>query len=87
MVSISMYERCISSYPHVLFFAVLVLCRVFHISYAYAAGYIANTVANYGLKLFFRGMMGSAGNRPTPYHPENPFVIGGMNLAIGRADA
>ena len=87
MVSISMYERCISSYPHVLFFAVLVLCRVFHISYAYAAGYIANTVANYGLKLFFRGMMGSAGNRPTPYHPENPFVIGGMNSAIGRADA
>lgn len=85
---VSTYEKCISSYPHIMFFAVLILCRVFRIPYVYAAGYIANIVANYGLKLGFREIIGSAGNRPVPYHSANPFVIGGIiTSSVSRANA
>ena len=83
-----MYEKCISSYPYIMFFALVILCRMYHVSYVYAAGYIVNTVTNYGLKLFFRDMMGSAGNRPTPYHPATPFVVGGiLTSSVSRANA
>ena len=61
---------------------------MYHVSYVYAAGYIVNTVTNYGLKLFFRDMMGSAGNRPIPYHPATPFVVGGiLTSSVSRANA
>ena len=83
---ISKYEKYISSYPHIMFIALIVLCHMSHISYVYAAGYIVNIIVNYGLKLFFRSMIGSAGNRPIHYHPTNPFVIG-MTSAIGHANA
>lgn len=84
---ISTYEKCISSYPHIIFIALIVLCHMNHISYVYAAGYIVNIIVNYGLKLFFRPIIGSAGNRPIPYHPRNPFVIGGLTSVIGHANA
>jgi membrane-associated phospholipid phosphatase len=68
---VSMHERCVSSYPQLLFFALIILCRVYHVSYAYAFfGYIGNTIANGALKQGFRRVIGDAGNRPVPYHPK-----------------
>jgi membrane-associated phospholipid phosphatase len=67
-----------------MFIALIVLCNMYHISYVYAAGYIVNSIVNYGLKMLFRQMIGSAGNRPIPYHPN---AIGSMTYVIGRADA
>ena len=82
---ISIYEPYISSYPSILFVVLIVLCHVYHISYMYAGGYLINFIANYGLKLFFRYMIGSAGNRPMPYHPANPFKV--LTPSVGKADA
>lgn len=86
---ISNYEKYISSYPHIMFIALIVLCHMNHISYVYVIGYIVNIIANYGLKLGFRSMIGSAGNRPIPYHPTNSFVIRGIGMTsvIGCANA
>jgi membrane-associated phospholipid phosphatase len=84
---ISNYEKYISSYPHIMFIALIVLCHMNHISYVYAAGYVVNILVNYGLKLGFREIIGSTGNRPVPYHPANQFVIRGMTSVIGRANA
>jgi membrane-associated phospholipid phosphatase len=75
-------EKIISSYPQVLFVALIVLCRVYRVSYLYVVGFGANFVANCGLKLFFRRVMGSAGNRPVPYETHNalvPFTIRSAN--------
>lgn len=66
-----MYEKYISAYPMGVFIALLVLCRVYRVSYLYVLGFGANLVANCGLKLFFRRVMGSAGNRPVPYETQN----------------
>ena len=66
-----MHEKCISSYPLGLFIAMIVLCKVYRVSYLYVLGFGANLVANCGLKLFFRRVMGSAGNRPVPYETHN----------------
>jgi len=85
---ISNYEKYISSYPHIMFIALIVLCHMNHISYVYVIGYIVNIIANYGLKLGFRSMIGSAGNRPIPYHPAPPFVVGGIiTSSVSRANA
>lgn len=67
-------EKCISSYPLLLFFALIILCRAYHVSYAYAfLGYIGNSVVTGGLKQLFRHTIGDAGNRPVPHHPANFF--------------
>jgi len=86
-----LYEKCISSYPLVLFIALVVLCNVFRVSYLYAAGFGVNLLVNCGLKLFFRRAMGSAGNRPVPYETHNaiqtavcsavPFLDGAIRSA------
>lgn len=65
------YENYVSSYPQVLFIAVIILCKVYRISYVYVLGFIADLVANCGLKLFFHSVIGSAGNRPVPYETKN----------------
>jgi membrane-associated phospholipid phosphatase len=66
-----MYERWISSYPQLLFFALVILCRVYHVSYAYAfLGYIGNSIVNSVLKQGFRHVIGDVGNRPVPHHPK-----------------
>jgi len=70
----SIYEKCISSYPQMLFIALLILCHVYKISYAYAFGYLVNVPINLGLKLLFRAIIGDAGNRPIPYHAINTFA-------------
>ena len=68
------YEKCISSYPQILFFTLLILCHVYHVSYAYALiGYIGNSIVNGVLKQGFRHAIGDAGRRPVPYHPTNAF--------------
>ena len=68
------YKNCISSYPIVFFFVLIILCYVYHVSYAYAFfGYIGNSIFNLGLKQMFRHVIGDAGNRPVPYIPSNPF--------------
>jgi membrane-associated phospholipid phosphatase len=70
----SMHERWVSSYPQLLFFALVILCRVTNVSYAYAfLGYIGNSVVNGGLKQVFRHMIGDAGNRPVPHSPSTVF--------------
>jgi membrane-associated phospholipid phosphatase len=69
----STYEKCISSYPQMLFIALLILCHVYKISYAYAFGYLVNVPINLGLKLLFCAIIGDAGNRPIPYHTINTF--------------
>jgi membrane-associated phospholipid phosphatase len=54
------------------------------VSYLYVLGFGANLVANCGLKLFFRRVMGSAGNRPVPYETHNaiqPAVYGAIRSA------
>ena len=79
-------EKIISSYPQVLFVALIVLCRVYRVSYLYVVGFGANFVANCGLKLFFRRVMGSAGNRPVPYETPNALVPF-MHDAIRTANA
>jgi|688.fasta_scaffold49296_4 membrane-associated phospholipid phosphatase len=62
------YEQCISSYPQLLFFALIILCHAYHVSYAYAfIGYIGNSIVNSVLKQGFRSIIGDAGNRPVPY--------------------
>ena len=62
------YKRFISSYPGVLFFVLLLLCHVYHVSYVYAfIGYIGNSIVNGWLKQWFRHTIGDAGNRPVPY--------------------
>ena len=72
--STSMYKKCISSYPKILFFVLLALCYMHHVSYAYAfIGYIGNIIVNGVLKQGFRRAIGDAGNRPVPYHPANSF--------------
>lgn len=69
-----MHDNCISSYPHLLFFALIAMCHAYHVSYAYAfIGYIGNSIVNGGLKQGFRHMIGDAGSRPVPYHPFNAF--------------
>ena len=80
------HEKIISSYPMGLFIALLVLCRVYRVSYLYVLGFGANLVANCGLKLFFRRAMGSAGNRPVPYETPNALVPF-MHDAIRTANA
>ena len=68
------YEKCIGLYPQLIFFVLLILCHVYHVSYAYALiGYIGNSVVNGVLKQGFRYAIGDAGNRPVPYHPANTF--------------
>ena len=70
----SIYKKCISSYPQVMFFALLILCHVYRASYAYALiGYIGNSIVNVGLKQMFRYTIGDIGNRPVPYHPSGTF--------------
>ena len=81
----SVHETCFSSYPYILFFVLITLCYKYHISYVYAGGYLINFMANYCLKLFFIQMIGSAGNRPIPYHPANPLNV--LTSAVGKADA
>jgi membrane-associated phospholipid phosphatase len=57
-----------------LFFALLILCHVYHVSYAYVfIGYIGNSIVNSVLKQVFRYAIGYAGNRPAPYHHTNTF--------------
>ena len=57
-----------------IFFVLLILCHVHHVSYAYAfIGYIGNSIVNCVLKQGFRHAIGDAGNRPVPHHPTNPF--------------
>ena len=68
---VSMHERCVSSYPQVLFFALLILCHVHHVSYAYAIGYIGDSIVNGVLKQGFRRAIGDAGSRPVPHQPTN----------------
>jgi membrane-associated phospholipid phosphatase len=69
-----MLEQCVSSYPQLLFFALVILCRVYRVSYAYAfLGYIGNSIVNGALKQGFRRVIGDAGNRPVPYHPNTAF--------------
>jgi len=64
----STYEKCISLYPQVLFFVLLLLCHMYHLSYAYALiGYIGNSVVNGALKQLFRSLIGQAGDRPVPH--------------------
>jgi membrane-associated phospholipid phosphatase len=70
----SVYEKCMNSYPLVLFAALIGVCMSRRLTYLYAVGYAANTVANYGLKLFFRQLIGPIGNRPLPYRPHNPLT-------------
>jgi len=71
---VSMHERCVSSHPQLLFFALIIMCRVYHVSYVYAFfGYIGNTIANGALKQWFRRVIGDAGNRPVPHHPKTAF--------------
>jgi membrane-associated phospholipid phosphatase len=66
----SAYKLCISLYPQMLFFVLIILCRVTRVSYAYAfLGYIGNSFVNCGLKQVFRHMIGDAGNRPVPHYP------------------
>lgn len=60
----SVYEKCMNAYPLVLFAALVGVCMSRRLTYLYAVGYAANTVANYGLKLFFRQVIGPIGNRP-----------------------
>jgi membrane-associated phospholipid phosphatase len=60
----SVYEKCMNAYPLVLFAALIGVCMSRRLTYLYAVGYAANTVANYGLKLFFRQVIGPIGNRP-----------------------
>ena len=70
----STYENCISLYPQVLFFVLLLWCYAYHISYAYAfIGYIGNSVVNGILKQTFRSLIGEAGNRPIPHEPIGAF--------------
>ena len=70
----SIYKNCISSYPQVLFFVLLILCHAYHISYAYAfIGYIGNSVINGILKQTFRALIGDTGSRPVPHHSTGPF--------------
>jgi membrane-associated phospholipid phosphatase len=85
-----MHEKYISSYPLGLFIAMLVLCKVYRVSYLYVLGFGANLVANCGLKLFFRRVMGSAGNRPVPYETHNAIqtaVCSAVHGAIRSANA
>jgi membrane-associated phospholipid phosphatase len=70
----SIYEKCVGSYPQVLFFVLLILCHAYHISYAYAfIGYIGNSIVNGILKQTFRALIGDAGSRPVPHHSTGPF--------------
>ena len=71
---VSTYEQWMNAYPQVLFVALIVLCRVYNVSYMYVLGYLLNTLVNCGLKLFFHSTIGSAGNRPIPYRSPNPFM-------------
>lgn len=68
----SVYEKCMNLYPHVLFVGLIILCRLYDISYIFALGYLLDTLVNCGLKLFFYHTIGPAGNRPIPYHPAHP---------------
>jgi len=70
----SVYEKCMHAYPILLFAVLIGICMVQRVPYLYAMGYVANTVANYGLKLFFRQVIGPIGNRPVPYRPHNPLT-------------
>lgn len=68
------YEKCIGLYPQLILFVLLILCHVYHVSYAYALiGYIGNSIVNGVLKQGFRHAIGDAGNRPVPYRPTNTF--------------
>ena len=70
----STYEKCISTYPQLLLFALIIMCYAYHVSYAYAfIGYIGNSIINGVLKQGFRSILGDAGNRPVPYHLTNKF--------------
>jgi len=61
------YRKCISAYPQILFVALIILCHVYRVSYAYAfIGYIGNSIVNGVLKQGFRYAIGDAGNRPDP---------------------
>lgn len=67
-------EKCISLYPQVLFFVLLLLCYMYHITYAYALlGYIGNSIVNGVLKQSFRSIIGQAGNRPNPHEAIGAF--------------
>ncbi len=78
----SMHEKIISSYPQLFMIVIIILCHMYHISYAYAIGYIMNVGVNYCLKIGFRGLIGDAGNRPIPYSFPYPIQI---NSFMGRA--
>lgn len=67
-----LYEKCINVYPQMLFFVLIVLCRVYSVSYVYVVGYLLNSVVNCALKLFFHSTIGPAGNRPVPYVSPTP---------------
>ena len=73
----SIYKKCIESYRQLLFVALLILCHVYRVSYAYALiGYIGNSiVVNTGLKHMFRSTIGDIGKRPVPYHSTNTFDV------------
>ena len=75
------YEQWMNAYPQVLFVALIISCRLHNVSYIYALGYLLNTLVNCGLKLFFHGTIGSAGNRPVPYRSPTPFNIGFIDCA------
>jgi len=79
----AIYKKCMGLYPQLLFIAIIALCHVRQISYAYAIGYIVNDCVNYGLKTGFRSVMGDAGNRPMPYYPVQPHSLGGRADAYG----
>ena len=68
------YEKCISSYPTMIFFVLLILCQAYHVSYAYALiGYIGNAIVNGVLNQGFCHAIGDAGNRPVPHNPVKSF--------------
>ena len=89
MISIHVPEKYISLYPNILFIILIILCHVYHIPYMYTVGYIINIIVNYGLKLFFRHTIGSAGNRPIPYRLTNSFdtCFDGFPTYIRQANA
>jgi len=74
----SSYKNYISAHPNVLFIVLIVMCRAYNVSYAYAfIGYICNTnIVNFWLKHAFRLTIGDAGNRPAPCHfSYDPFDV------------
>ena len=81
MISVHETEVYINSYPTIFYFILLPLCYVYHVSYVYVIGYMIQFIINDCLKLFFLHAIGSAGNRPFPYH--TPRLVSSVPIALG----